>query len=246
VQPDAVVAAAPVASATPTAVPAPTAPVPAPEVEWEDLALRVPGQGVRETAKESLAAMKERSRVGTFIARALDLNTDERSWRVGADGEETVGSKLNKLSQHGWHVLHSVPVGERGSDIDHVLIGPGGVFTINTKLHPGKKVVVYEKAIYVDGFKQDYLRNSRFEATRATKYLTREVGIEVPVRPVIIILTAMLASLVEIKHQPDGVTVLTGREVPKAFTRIKPILTQDEVTAIYEHARRSTTWTKSR
>ena len=69
--------------------------------------------------------MKERSTVGTIIARTFDKKTDERAWRVGAGGEETVGGRLEKLAKHGWHVLHAVPVGDRGSDIDHVVIGPG-------------------------------------------------------------------------------------------------------------------------
>lgn len=120
--------------------------------------------------------MRGRTRVGAFLARALDLKTDEQAWRVGANGEETVGAKLEKLSKHGWHVLHAVPVGERGSDIDHVLIGPGGVWTINTKNHPGKAIWVGKHQVRVDGHKTTYLRNSRFEAERASRLLTRRAG----------------------------------------------------------------------
>ncbi len=69
--------------------------------------------------------MKERSKVGTFLARAFDVKTDERAFRIGANGEETVGARLEKLVKHGWHVLHSIPVGKGDSDIDHLLIGPG-------------------------------------------------------------------------------------------------------------------------
>jgi len=69
--------------------------------------------------------MRGRTRVGAFLARALDLKTDEQAWRVGANGEETVGGRLQKLRGHGWYVLHAVSVGKRGSEIDHLLIGPG-------------------------------------------------------------------------------------------------------------------------
>ena len=110
--------------------------------QWVDLADRRRGEGVRERAREELAAMRDKSKVRTFLARLTDAHTDERSWRIGADGEETVGSKLSRLADQGWRVLHSVPVGERDADIDHVLIGPAGVFTINTKTHPGKRVTV--------------------------------------------------------------------------------------------------------
>jgi hypothetical protein len=45
-----------------------------------------------------------------------------------------VGRKLNRwAAAAGWHVLHAVPIGTRGTDIDHVVIGPFGLVTVNTK-----------------------------------------------------------------------------------------------------------------
>jgi hypothetical protein len=46
-----------------------------------------------------------------------------------------VGSLLEELSEAGWQVIHDVSLG-RGN-VDHILIGPGGVFTVETKSHPG-------------------------------------------------------------------------------------------------------------
>jgi hypothetical protein len=40
-----------------------------------------------------------------------------------------------------WTVLHSVPVGTGSTDIDHIAIGPAGVFTLNTKYSPHPSVV---------------------------------------------------------------------------------------------------------
>jgi hypothetical protein len=173
-----------------------------------DLAANRPGQAARAQAVLELAAMKDRTRVGTFLARLVDAKTDERAWRVGADGEETVGARLEKLTAQGWHVLHAVPVGTKGSDIDHVLIGPGGVYTLNTKHHPGGKVWVGQHAIKVNGHSVQYLRNSRFEAERASKLLTAAVGWPVFVKPVLIFLTGTLIPDVTIKQQPDDVVVL--------------------------------------
>jgi hypothetical protein len=51
-------------------------------------------------------------------------------WARGARGERRVGAILEGLGPD-WHVLHDVSLG-RGN-IDHVLIGPGGTFTIETK-----------------------------------------------------------------------------------------------------------------
>ena len=70
--------------------------------------------------------------VMNFASRVLGVKTDERAWRVGAKGEEKVASELAKLDAR-WRVLHAVEVGENGSDIDHVVIGPPGVFTLNAK-----------------------------------------------------------------------------------------------------------------
>jgi hypothetical protein len=188
--------------------------------------------------------MKERSRVGTFIARTFDMKTDERAWRVGAGGEETVGSRLEKLVKHGWHVLHSVPVGERGSDIDHVVIGPGGVFTVNTKTHPDGRGWVGRNSVRVNGHAVPYLRNSRFEAQRAERLLSAAVGFPVSIRPVLVFLTGTLIPNVAIKTAPDDVVILDRTDIPGAFKRSSKKLAAEQVAMIYDQARRSTTWTR--
>jgi hypothetical protein len=53
----------------------------------------------------------------------------------GAAGEEHVGRLLESLPARGWRVVHDASLG-RGN-VDHILIGPGGVFTVETKSHPG-------------------------------------------------------------------------------------------------------------
>ena len=45
-----------------------------------------------------------------------------------------------------------------------MIIGPGGVFTLNTKNHSRGKVWVAQNSFLVNGQKTDYLRNSRYEA----------------------------------------------------------------------------------
>ena len=209
---------------------------------WQDLALNVPGQAARAQAQAELVALRDRSRVGAFLARALDVKTDERAWRVGAGGEETVGAKLEKLTKRGWHVLHAVPVGERGSDIDHVLIGPGGVWTLNTKTHPGGRVWVGRHSVRVNGQQTPYLRNSRFEAERAQRLLTEACGFPVFVKAALVFLTGTLFPDVTVKQAPDDVAILDRMDIPGAFRRASRLLTDVQVSAIYEQARRSSTW----
>lgn len=222
-----------------------TTPVPPLDAELVpvDLAQNRPGQGIRAMADAELAAMRERSRIGAFLARAFDVKTDERAWRVGAGGEETVGTKLDKLVRHGWYVLHSVPVGSADSDIDHVVIGYGGVYTLNTKNHPGGRVWVGRHQVRVNGYPTDYLRKSRAEAVRASKLLTAATGFDVDVRPTLVFLTGSLIPDVTIKQRPDDVLVLDRMDIPGVLRRAPRRITPDQVAVIYEQARRSTTWT---
>lgn len=61
---------------------------------------------------------------------------DYVAWSQGAEGEEVVGGILEGLAGEGWRAIHDVSFG--GCNIDHVVIGPGGIFTIETKSHAGK------------------------------------------------------------------------------------------------------------
>jgi hypothetical protein len=54
----------------------------------------------------------------------------------GATGEERVGGILEELAEQGdWRVIHDVSLGH--GNVDHILMGPGGLFTLETKSHPG-------------------------------------------------------------------------------------------------------------
>ena len=209
---------------------------------WTDLANNVPGQGPRKEADKKVEAMYGKSRVLTSIARVLDINNPERSWRIGADGEETIGARLDKLTAKGWHVLHAVPIGPRGADIDHVLIGAAGVFCINTKNHPGKAIEVAADRIRIGGTAVDYYKKSRIEAERTTKILTTAVGWPVEVRPVLILLNGTRRPSIKTISNPAGILVFNGMEIPEVFTNSLPRLTPPAVEEIYTMARRSTTW----
>lgn len=209
---------------------------------WADLAENRPGQQVRAEATVQLDEMRERSRVGTFLARAFDVKTDERAYRVGAKGEEAVGPRLEKLVKHGWHVLHSIPVGKGNSDIDHLLIGPGGIYTVNTKNHPMKQVWVGQHVIKVGGHSTRYIPIARYEAQRAQRLLSAAVGFEVPARAVLVFLTGTVIPQVTIKQMPSDVLVLDRMDVPGVFKKALHRLTEGQVEQVYEHARRSTMW----
>ncbi|HXR23607.1 MAG TPA: nuclease-related domain-containing protein [Acidimicrobiales bacterium] len=111
----------------------------------------------------------------------LGVHTDERAWRLGGEGERAVAKQLERLSP-AWRVLHSIVLSEEGTDLDHLVIGPGAVFCINIKNHPRSAVWVAGATFMVNGQHQPYARASESEATKVSPALTAGCGFDVPVR----------------------------------------------------------------
>lgn len=208
------------------------------EQPWVDLSRTRAGAAARDQALQKRA----QAPVKTTLARVLGVHTDERAWRIGADGEEKVAARLEKMcaKNPAWKVLHAVPVGTRGSDIDHVLIGPAGVFTINTKNHPNAKVFVAGDTLMVNGAKTTYVRNSRYEAERTARLLSAAAGFQVPVQGVVSLVNCIEFT---VKKQPRDVHVTTRRRIVDWIGGHGGVLSPDLVDRIFEQARRSTTWT---
>jgi len=201
--------------------------------QWTDLANVAAGHKVDVRA----AVLRAEAPIRTLIARFLGVHTDERAWRRGGEGERAVAKVLARLGP-AWHILHSIQVSESGTDVDHLVIGPGGVFSINTKNHLGKKVWVAGGTFMVNGQRQTYVAASRSEAKKASRLLTTAYGSPVSVIGVI----AILADSLVVKEQPRDAYVI-GRRRLADWLRAQPRrLDESESQAIFDIARRSTTW----
>jgi hypothetical protein len=206
---------------------------------WRDISDTVAGAAARERALTERAAQ---GRVRHVLARIVGAHTDERAWRIGADGEQAVADELANLGPP-WRVLHAVRVGEKGSDIDHVVIGPGGVFTVNAKNHPDKSIWAGGDTFLVNGRQVPYVRNSRHEARRAAGRLTEQAGFPVEATGVIAVMGAHKGFTVKKQPEDGAVVVVQRRHITRFLLRVPPRLTARQIDAIYEVARRSTTWT---
>lgn len=176
----------------------------------------------------------------------------DRSWRVGADGEIAVAAVLERLTGAGaleralgreprWRVLHSVPLGESGGrmrDIDHLVLGPPGVITINTHHHPRGRVVVEGDAVLVGGRSVEHIASARAEAARAGQALSAALGRPVPVRPFV----ALVGALLWLRGSPRGVSVCTAADLVAALRALPERWSRAEVAAAYAQARRPATW----
>ncbi len=211
-----------------------------PPDEGVNLSERTAGQLARERADAEWEAAKRKSKLRAYAGRLVGTHTSERAWRIGADGEQVVGRALERLPP-GWTTLHAVPVGDRGSDIDHVVVGPAGLFTINAKHHPDHRIAVYPNAVYVSGQSVPYLRNSRHEAKRATRLLSAAVGWPVPVTPVLVFVNAREVTVA--KGGPVDV-IIVARKLVKALTSRARLLGEDQVADLAAVARQGSTWTQ--
>lgn len=206
--------------------------------ECVDLTQTVAGAAARERALEERAAQ---GRVRGTLARFFGAKTEERAWRIGADGEEAVAAQLAKLGPR-WRVLHAVRVGEQGADIDHVVIGPAGVFTVNAKHHPDASIWVGGDTFMVNGRRVPYIRNSRHEAARAGRLLAEQVGFPVKVVGVIAVMGARGGYKIKREPEDGAVVVVERKRISQYLARMPASLSDRELDTIVEAARRSTTW----
>jgi hypothetical protein len=175
------------------------------------------------------------------LARLLGVHTDERAWRLGAEGEVLVAARLEKLTKRDarWHCLHSLPIGDNGADIDHLVIGPGGVFALNAKHHRNARIWVGGDVLMVNGTRQPYIRNSRHEASRASRLLTAACGFPVSVTPVVV---PVGAQAITVKKSPADVHVVNRRRLRRWLGRRPQLLDEATADAIFDRARRPATW----
>ncbi|MGO4435097.1 nuclease-related domain-containing protein [Paenarthrobacter sp. RAF9] len=180
----------------------------------------------------------------SFLGRVFGadpLTPDKYPWYKGALGEIAVGQILERLGPE-WTVLHAVPVGAGASDIDHVLIGPGGVFTLNTKNHTGQSVWVAGRTLMVSGKKQRHLYNASHEAARAAKLLTRGVNATVAVTGVVVVVAPKSMT---VRERPSDVAVVTDRRLLRWLSDRPNVLTPRQTAAITAAAISPGTWHRS-
>ena len=146
------------------------------------------------------------------------LRDDARSWFYRTIGELEVARLLARLDDS-WTVLHAVPVGSGMSDIDHVLVGPRGVFTVTTKNHSGGTIWATGTGFLVDGRGERFIHHSLSEASRASDLITRSAGIRVPVTPVIVVVdpAAITGSWPDVPVLPANGLLRWLRRQPREF-----------------------------
>jgi hypothetical protein len=123
--------------------------------------------------------------------KTLPIWQELRRLKQARDGERYIGQCLERLRESGYRVLHDI-VGD-GFNIDHVLIGPTGVYTIETKTisKPSKgscKIDYDGETVSINGYIPDRnpIVQAKAQANWIKGFLKEVITEDLAVRPVVL------------------------------------------------------------
>jgi hypothetical protein len=154
------------------------------------------------------------------------------AWRRGAAGERRTARLLDPLERQGWVVLHDLAVPGSRANIDHLVIGPGGVFVIDSKQYRGRLQLDPSGRLWHGRYPLvPSLRAVSFEADQAAQVLP-DPG--VVVLPVVAVHGAQVPWG---KVVVEGVPVIAARRLPSMLRALPPLLGPERMTAVADQAR---------
>ncbi len=148
------------------------------------------------------------------------------SFFKGAKGEERIAAILEELPENCW-VFHDY---QAGSDhIDHVVVSPGGIYSVETKFWNGK-VTIDDDCILVDGKLPTRSPVSQAQRERnELKSKFKGFGWNVDVTPIVVFASDTFEpGFAEL----GGVTVLNSSRLKKWLSDRIPVLTELELSRL--------------
>ena len=149
--------------------------------------------------------------------------------------------QLNKLGRAGYRAMHARPIPESQDQIDHLVVGPAGVFAIDSEDWDKRLAVRTKKGtqLWHGPFSQkDRLQHAQWEAQRAADLLTGATGKPVSVRAAMAVYGPRIPWDVATIREVD---VFSGPRLRKYLRRrarqgeVRP-LTDEEIERIFKAA----------
>ena len=164
-----------------------------------------------------------------------------RQLKQARDGERAVGQYLDSLQDRGYSIIHDV-VGD-GFNVDHVIVGPAGVFTIETKTISkpirGAAQVIYDgKTLTVGGFKpdRDPITQGRAQARWLRELLQESTGRSLRIQSLVLYPGWFVRTTSNVTR--NGVLVFNPKQVPDFLSKCPNLLSAEDVKLIAFHLRR--------
>lgn len=197
---------------------------------------------IPSATSEFLRAQSEappRTLVQRFFGRS-PLTVHGRSWLWAALGEMEVARAVARLGEP-WSVVHSIPIRDHESEvcIDHLVVGPGGVFAVRAASFSGQDVWISERSLVVAGHSLPHMRQTAHAVGEAERALSQAAGIPVSVVGIIAIVEP---ESVTVSGRPRDVVVLASSQLARWISRRPRVLEPAQVAAIAGAANDDTTW----
>lgn len=178
--------------------------------------------------------------IGFVIYRFLKILPVVRRLRQGAEGERAVGQYLEGLREQGYKVFHDIVAD--GFNLDHVAIGSGGVFTIETKTWSkparGEVVIHFNGAgiKVLDGpVDRRPVIQAKAQAAWLKALLEESTGFAPEVRPVIVFPGWYIKGSANARAE---LWVLNPKALPKFLIKATPKLDAETVNLLSYHLSR--------
>lgn len=208
----------------------------APVVATMAIALTKPSQRIQLGVIVVMALIGYTAYIGRKILRVVRELWD---YRLGFTGERVVGEELNQLLAAGFRVFHDVPFenGKQPFNIDHVLVGPPGVFAVETKTRrkPADIKGLAKATVYSDGATlrfpkyddTDSIPQARLNAQSLSEWLTSATGEPVTARAILTIPGWAVQ-----RTRGGDVNVLRPDEIQRSFVTPKEPLSCEQIQRI--------------
>jgi hypothetical protein len=150
----------------------------------------------------------------------------------GAAGERRTARLLGQLEWHGWAVLHDLAVPGSRANLDHLVIGPGGVFAIDSKQYRDRLQLDAVGKLWHGRYPlAPTLRAASWEADQAAQVLPD------PGMAVVPIVAVHGAEVPWGKVVIDGVPVVSARRLPSMLCQLPVVLGPERVAWLSDQAR---------
>lgn len=147
------------------------------------------------------------------------------AWGIGAAGESKVGRRLEKLPSD-YKVFHDRKIPGSKANIDHIVVGPTGVFAIETKNVAGK-VALVNGELRVAGRRKAFGEQAWREAVAVQGVLAPVlVSLALDVKPILCFTKADLPSG---SPKTEGVPLLYPKGAVRAIKSGQPRLSAEQV-----------------
>jgi hypothetical protein len=75
------------------------------------------------------------------------ISAETTAWRRGAKGEQLTARRLRRLGR-GWTVFHDLAIPNSRANADHLVVGPPGIFLIDSKHYRGRLTLTPEGSLW--------------------------------------------------------------------------------------------------